>query len=332
MASTRPASRALHDNILLLLRPRLARTSRTNTDNNIPPPYQRQRPDGGYYSPNSKGIEQQQGSPNRFNNGAYQQSSSPNSQQEQPKENASGYLSNSAADNVAGLNPAAQGKADSDDRYGLYSNQDTTDSSAASRNTLASNNMLPTATGTTSPTSSPTSSSTTSPTFLPSPNHEATSYRTATTALSAGLGVVLVGAIFASWLYGRRRQQKQQPKQSKKVPGTFQNPMAWAKGVVSSTKSTLLSSGSTSPSTDMILPSKSGAQSSTKKVTFSPKSSMSSTKERVSRLYSSFVGAAVGTGAAVLGAVHKLKTPKPQDDRGHVSDNVAKNEDRKSVV
>src|SRR5699024_1687885 len=57
------------------------------------------------------------------------------------------------------------------------------------------------------------------------------------------------------------------------------------------------------------------------------KSDVSSAKERVSNMYASFIGAAVGTGAAALGAVRKLK-PTPKQDQGKSSNDTGQTNDQ----
>ena len=371
------------------------------------PPQQTKNPNGNYL-PIWKNTGQQENSPGLSSNEAYQQGSSPQSQEHQSQQNppvlsyksGGNYGSNAAnqgqpasnadASNAdasnAGASKAGASKAGASNAGdSFYPSQYNPDVPAASNPTL--NTMLPTGTSSAtapesaSPTISPTASSTASSTSSPTPEqNQAGSYQTGVVVLSAGLGVVLVGMVFAGWLHKRRRQQKslpKPPKPSKGVPQAFQSVMASTKGAIFPSKGTQHSpeNPSPSPSTEMIVPSKRGSKSSSKdtastpeitspstdiivspkresessikKVSFtkneapvttndsqsiksnssSKKSDGPSVKERVSNVYTSFIGAAVGTGAAALGAVRKLK-PAPKQDQGKSSNDTGQTNDQ----
>ena len=354
------------------------------------PPQPTENPNGNYLS-NGKGTGQHGDPPGLSGNGAYQHGSSPQSHQQQTQENppvlpynnGGNYGSNAAAQGQPASNAGVSNTGD-----GSYPNQWNPDVPAASKPTLATDTMLPTGTiESASPTISPTASSTASPTSSPTPAHnQAGSYQTGVVVLSAGLGVVLVGMVFAGWLHKRRRQQKSlpnpqdpqnPPKPSKGVPQTFQSVMASTKGAIFPSKSTQRppENPSPAPSTDMVVPSKRGSKSSSKNAAPSPEIKSSSTevivsprresvssiknmsftknetqvttndaqstksdpsskksdspsaKERVSNMYTSVIGAAVGTGAAALGAVRKLK-PAPKKDQGNLSNDIAQTNDQ----
>lgn len=353
------------------------------------PPQQTQNANGNYL-PNWKSTGQQGDYPGLRSNGEYQQGSSPQSQQQQsqqnppvsPYNNGGNYRSNAANHGQPASNADASNAGD-----GSYPNQYNPDVPAAWNPTLNTNTMLPTGTNSAtapesaSPTILPTASSTASSTSSPTADHNQTgSYQTGVVVLSAGLGVVLVGMVFAGWLHKRRRQQKSlpnPPKPSKGVPQALQSVMASTKGAIFPSKGTQNSpeNPSPAPSTDMVVPSKRGSKSSSKDATPSPeitspsadiivsskresdssikkvsftkneapsttsdtqsiksdpstkKSDGPSVKERVSNMYTGFIGAAAGTGAAALGAIRKLK-PAPKPDQGKSSNDTAQTNDQ----